>query len=101
MGLRIRFSLFVRINQQSELLVSCFKNKVIKEEASRGAGAQSVPVNRLAVGSIPNRGNEIFIYLHVYFHFFALVSRGKCGLEFRHSTRNDFRNWRRVGNGVS
>ena len=29
-------------------------------EASRGAGAQSVTVNRLVVGSIPTRGDEIF-----------------------------------------
>ena len=28
--------------------------------ASRGAGAQSVPVSRLVVGSIPTRGDEIF-----------------------------------------
>ena len=32
-------------------------------KASRGAGAQSVPVNRLVVGSIPTRGEEIFIYI--------------------------------------
>ena len=29
-------------------------------EAGRGAAAQSVTVNRLVVGSIPTRGNEIF-----------------------------------------
>ena len=29
-------------------------------EANRSAGAQSVTVNRLAVGSIPTRGIEIF-----------------------------------------
>ena len=34
-----------------------FKTKI---EASRGAGAQSVTVNRLVVGSIPTRGHEIF-----------------------------------------
>ena len=33
--------------------------------ASRSAGAQSVPVNRLVVGSIPTRGNEIFIYIYI------------------------------------
>ena len=35
-------------------------------EASRGAGAQSVPVNRLVVGSIPTRGDEIFIYIYIF-----------------------------------
>ena len=29
-------------------------------EASRGAAAQSVTVNRLVVGSIPTRGDEMF-----------------------------------------
>ena len=31
-----------------------------QEEASRGAGAQSVTVSRLVVSSIPTRGDEIF-----------------------------------------
>ena len=35
-------------------------------EASRGAGAQSVTVNRLVVGSIPTRGDEIFIYIYIF-----------------------------------
>ena len=33
---------------------------------SGGAGAQSVPVNRLVVGSIPTRGDEIFIYIYIF-----------------------------------
>ena len=32
----------------------------IKNEASRGAGAQSVAVNRVVVGSTPTREDEIF-----------------------------------------
>ena len=28
--------------------------------------AQSVPVNRLVVGSIPTRGDEIFIYIYIF-----------------------------------
>ena len=35
-------------------------------EASRGAGAESVPVNRLVVGSNPTRGDEIFIYIYIF-----------------------------------
>ena len=35
-------------------------------EANRGAGAQSLPVNRLVVGSIPTRGEEIFIYVYIF-----------------------------------
>ena len=38
-----------------------FKYVYIFFEASRGAWAQSVIVNRLVVGSIPTRENEIFI----------------------------------------
>ena len=41
-------------NRQSELPTN-------EDEASRGAGAQSVTVNRLVVGLIPTRGNKIFI----------------------------------------
>ena len=43
--------------------------------ASRGAGAQSVPVNRLVVGSIPTRGDEIFIYIYIL--IFTLWYRGE------------------------
>ena len=36
-------------------------------EASRAIGAKSVTVkNRLVVGSIPTRGNEIFIYIYIF-----------------------------------
>ena len=44
-------------------------------KASRGAGAQSVPVNRLVVGSIPTRGDEIFIYIYIFIS--SLWSRGE------------------------
>ena len=39
-----------------------FYNMNIKmdKSASRGAGAQNVTVNRLVVGSMPTRGDEIF-----------------------------------------
>ena len=36
-----------------------------QSEASRGEGAQSVPVNRLVVGLNPIRGVEIFIYIYI------------------------------------
>ena len=35
-------------------------------ETSRGAGTQSVPVNRLVVGSISTRGDEIFINFCIF-----------------------------------
>ena len=45
-------------------------------ETSRGvAGAQSVPVNRLVVDSIPNRGSEICIYIYILISL--LWRRGK------------------------
>ena len=43
--------------------------------ASRGAGAQSVPVIRLVVGSIPTRGDEVFIYIYI---FIASLWLGEC-----------------------
>ena len=39
---------------------------ILELEASRGAGAQMVPVNRLVVGSILTRGDEIFIYIYIF-----------------------------------
>ena len=44
-------------------------------KASRGAGAQNVPVNRLVLGSIPTRGDEIFIYIYIFIS--SLWSRGE------------------------
>ena len=41
-------------------------DRIFLTEASRGAGAQSVPVNRPIVGSIPTRGDEIFIYIYIF-----------------------------------
>ena len=69
-------------------------------ETSRGAGAQSMTVNRLVVGSIPTGGNKIFIYIYLYFYFFVLTSRQKRGVEFCLSTRNASRIRRKVGNRV-
>ena len=63
-----------------------FNKKILQYrdiEASRGAGAQSVPVDRLVVGSIPTRGNEIFIYIYIFSGVGVKRSVG-----FRHSTRN-------------
>ena len=45
------------------------------EEAGPGAAAQSVPVNRLVVGSIPTRGDEIFIYIYI---FISSLRREEC-----------------------
>ena len=42
------------------LIVFFYLNIIEVYEASRGAGPQSVTVNRLVVGSIPTRGYEIF-----------------------------------------
>ena len=66
-------------------------------EASRGAEAQSVIVNATGCEFDPHSRNWN-IYLNLYFHSFALVSRG---FEFRHSTRNAFRIRWKVVNGVS
>ena len=44
-------------------------------EASRGAGAQSVPVKSTGWGSIPTRGDEIFIYIYIFIS--SLWSRGE------------------------
>ena len=39
-------------------------------------GHKSVPVNELVVGSIPTRGDEIFIYIYIFIQI-----GGKCGTE--------------------
>ena len=43
-------------------------------EASRGAGAQRVIVKSTGCGFDPHL-RKLNIYLHLYFHFFTLVSR--------------------------
>ena len=48
-------------------------------EASRGAGAQSVTVKSTGCGFDPH-SRKLNIYLHLYFHFFALVSRQSAAL---------------------
>ena len=52
-------------------------------EASRDAEAQSVTVNATGCGfDLRSRKRNL------YFHFFALVTRQKRGVQFHHSTRN-------------
>ena len=48
-------------------------------EASRGAGAQSVTVKPIGCGFDP-RSRRRNIYLYLYFHSFALVSRQRAAL---------------------
>ena len=48
-------------------------------EASRGAGAQSVIVNATCCGFDPH-SQKLNIYLNLYFHFSALVSRQSAAL---------------------
>ena len=48
-------------------------------DASRGAGAQSVTVKSTGCGFDPH-SRRLCIYLNVYFHFFALVSRTSAAL---------------------
>ena len=51
---------FPRIHSTSQYTIY-FKIFLCIEEASRGAGAQSVPENRLVTGSIPKGEDETFI----------------------------------------
>ena len=56
-------------------------------------------VNATGCGFDPY-SSELNIYLHLYFHFFALVSRQTtCGVDFRHSARKTFTTPRKVKNG--
>ena len=48
-------------------------------ESSRGAVAQSVTVKSTGCGYDP-KSRKCNIYLHLYFHFFALVSRISAAL---------------------
>ena len=66
-----------------------------KSEASRGTGAQSETVKPTGCGFDPTRGDTI--YLNLYFHFFALVSRTSTALSFatQHAMPSEFgRKWR-------
>ena len=54
----ITFTLLCRIVFKSDDIDFNYIQQII--EASRGAVAQSVTVNRLVVGSIPTRRDEIF-----------------------------------------
>ena len=66
-------------------------------EASHGAAAQSVTVKPTGCWFDPH-SRRWNIYLNLYFHFFALVSRTSAAC---HSTRNASRIRQKVGNGVS
>ena len=60
----------------NKIAVFHFNKEYLLHEASRGAGAQSVPVDRLVVGSIPTRG-DVFIYIYIFISstwFRSLVS---------------------------
>ena len=61
------------------MLKIVYLNKKEINEASRGVGAQSVTVKPTGCGFDPHlmRRN---IYLNLYFHFFALVSRTSTAL---------------------
>ena len=63
-------------------------------EASRSV---RLTVSATVVGSIPTRINEIFNILI----FFCYGKRAKRGVEFRSSTCNTLRIWRKVEDGVS
>ena len=58
------------------LLVFIYINMI---EASRSAGAQSVTEKSTGCGFDPH-SRKLNIYLHLYFHFFALVSRQNAEL---------------------
>ena len=76
---------------QSIISLSITLNNDEASQASRGSGAPcACKLTGCGFDPYSRRGN---IYLHLYFHFFALMSRGKRGVEFRHSTRNASRKW--------
>ena len=65
-------------------------------EASHSAAARSVTVKPTGCWSDPH-SRRWNIYLNLYFHFFAPVSKIKRGVEFCHSTRNASRIRHKVG----
>ena len=66
--------------------------KHIVREAIRGVGAQSVTLN----AKCPLEEMEYLIFV-----FLRSCVEAKCGVKFRHSTRNASRIRQKVGNGVS
>ena len=88
----------VKLNQNA---VFHFNKEYLLLEANRGAGAQSVPVDRLVVGSIPTRGDVIFIYIYIFISSIWCRSLVSAALSFATQHAMPPENWRKVGNGVS
>ena len=61
------------------LLLKLYNRKISKHEANRGARTQSVTVKSTGCG-FDSHSRKWNIYLHFYFHFFALVSRESAAL---------------------
>ena len=61
------------------LYLECFYLDALKYEASRGAAARGVTVKPTGCGFDPH-SRRWNIYLNLYFHFFALVSRQSAAL---------------------
>ena len=83
-----------------QISIEFYSCKYIFEASRDTTGAQSVTVNATACGFDPH-SRKLNIYLNLYFHFFALVSKQKCGVDFCHLTRNPSKIRRKVGNRVS
>ena len=85
------------------VLCVCILNEVstIVFAASCGAEAQNVTAKLNGCGFDPH-SRKLNVYLiKFYFHFLRSGVEAKRGVEFRHSTCNASRFWRKVGNGVS
>ena len=67
---------FVRVNCKIWELI--FPINIKNEAVSRGAGAQSVIVNRLVMGPIPTQEDEIFIYIYIFISFLWCRAKGKA-----------------------
>ena len=71
----VRCTLVMRQFKYINIIKCCDLNV----EASRGAGAQIVTVKSTGCGFEPY-SRKLNIYLHLYFHYFALVSRQTAAL---------------------
>ena len=71
-------------------------NCLLTTVASCDTGALNVTVNAISCGF--DYQNEIFFKF--IFSFVLSGNEAKRGVEFRHSTRNASRIWRKVGNGL-
>ena len=82
----------LKMGGRLENIIYCFFKLFCNRRPLVAQGHKVWLYNRLVVGSIPTRGNEIFIYIFI-FSFLRFGVKAKRGVDLRHSTRNASNTW--------